>query len=247
MKKHGTVPQLSAKEIFDLGAAIFQQLPRHLDPDKVRIDLGSKGALGRDLGKFFRDRYAAPSPLIDMALYTRFFQEIYGKTVDLSTLLVPVKPEYESWPVVVVPGLVTNNDRFEASGKLFGGAWRYVDDLNTVHDIVERPKGPYVVWVKAVVEADQDLANVSAETIVERKLNTLTLGERLDLGLQHFFAKKEHLDTANVSLCAGSRYADGSVPYVRWFPAYRKRYVDTYGVRSAAPHLRARAAVVPEA
>lgn len=247
MKKHETVRRpLTPNEIFELGITALQQLPRNLDPDKVRADLGSKGTLGRDLRKFFYDRYAALS--FDIEPYARYYRDVFGKTVDLSVLSVPEGPTYKCWPIVVVPGLVTNNERFDASKKLFGNAWRYVDDLNTVRDIVTRPKTPYVVYVKATVEADPDLASVSAEAIEQRALNVLTLGERLDLGLQHhYFFGGEHLDVENVTLCAGSRCADGDVPFVFLSPAGRKLYVDACDVRYASPPLRARAAVVPAA
>ena len=234
---------LSPGEVFDLAGAINEAVPRNLDAKKVRADLSSKGTLRRDLGTFFRARYAL---FVDTGLYTRFYREVYNKTVDLSVLLVPTMPEYESWPIVVVPGLITINDRFEVSKKMFGNAWRYTDDLNTVSDIVERPKVPYVAWVQATVEADPGLANISAEGIAKRGLNILTLGERLDLGLQHFYEKKEHLDIESWTLCAGSRYADGSVPAVRWSPASRRLSVGGYGSRVAGPDVRARAEVVPE-
>lgn len=247
MTKSETVRKpLSANEVFELGIAVFQQLPRDLDPDKVRADLGSKGTLGRDLGKFFRDRYAAAQPLIDKASWGKFYRDVFGKEVDLLALSVPAKPDYPCWPILVVPGLVSNNEAFDASKKVFGDAWRYVQDLNTVYDIVERPKGPYVAWAKAVFEADSDLANVSAEQIAERKLDTLTLFERFVLGLKQSDEGGPLLDVEGWTLCAGSRYADGDVPSVCWNPAHRRLDVCACGVRSAGPYLRARAAVVPD-
>ncbi len=134
-----------------------------------------------------------------------------------------------------MPGLVTNNEAFDACKRKMGNAWRYQDDLNTVRDIVERPKTPYVVWAKALIEADQDLANVSAEMIQKRSINILTLLERLILDSKHFDETKTYLDVENVTLCAGSRSADGNVPRVYWGPPGRGLSVGWYGVQNAGP------------
>jgi len=247
MKKHEIVQKpLTPGEVFELGELTLQSLPRDLDALKVRAELSSKGKLRRDLAEFFRRRYAAWPHTINVASWTDFYYRIFSKEVDLSGLSVPAQPDYPCWPIVIVPGLVTNNEVFDASKRLFGDAWRYVDNLNTVLDVVERPKGPYVVWVKALVEVDQDLANTSADQIMERKLNTITLLERFVLGLKYYDETGQHLDVKNWTLCAGSRFADGSVPYVCWSPTLRKLGVHRCSSRGADPGVRARAAVVPE-
>jgi hypothetical protein len=230
---------LTSGEIRDLHLLALAQMPLDLDPVKVRTDLAHKKSLGRDLGKFFRDRYATQT-LIDTAVWIDFYRRIFGKEVDLANLHVPTKPEYECWPIVMVPS-VSNNDAFDACKKQFGKTWRYADDLNTVRDFVNRPEGPYVVWVKANVEADPELANTSARQIEECKLNTLTLRERLVLELKYFDETKGHLDINNWTLCAGSRCADGFVPHVHWLDVRLR--VGWYHVHNAHPRLRARAAV----
>jgi hypothetical protein len=116
----------------------------------------------------------------DVNKWIDFYRRYFNKDVDFTSLHVPQKPNYECWPIVIVPSLISNNDAFDACKKAFA-AWRYQDDLNTVRNIVSRPTVPYVVWVRATVEADSDLANVSAEQILERKLSTITLLERLIL------------------------------------------------------------------
>jgi hypothetical protein len=244
MAKHQTVQHaLSSNEIFEIGAMLQQAFPRNLDAEKVRADLKNKSALSRALGKFFAERYAAQPAFAGTASWIDFYRRIFGKEIDLLDLHISAKPTYDCWPIVIVPGLITNNDAFDACIKMLGAAWRYTDDLNTVIDVVNRPKTSYVVWVKATVEADPDFASVSAESIKERRLNTLTLLERLVLELMHFDETKQHLDVENWTLCAGSRYADGSVPCVYWLPAYRGLRVGWCGVRLADADIRARAAV----
>ncbi|MDO8623917.1 MAG: hypothetical protein Q7R54_01030 [bacterium] len=188
-------------------------------------------------------RYSRKQPVFaDAAMWVDFYRRIFGKEVDLTNLHVAVKPNYPCWPIVMVPG-VSNNDAFDACRKQLGGAWRYTDDLNSVRDIVKRPDGAYVVWVKQNVEADPDLASISAEKILELGLNTVTLRERLVLDSKHFDETKQHLDIENWTLCAGSRDADGNVPYVYWSRCGRGLGVDWDGVDDAYSDLRARAAV----
>ena len=185
----------------------------------------------------------AQMPLnLDSVSWVDFYRRMFGKEVDLANLHVPAKPEYEYWSILMVPG-ISNNDAFDACKKQFGKAWRCEDDLNTVRDIVVRPATAYVVWVKANVEADPDLANVSAEKIVECGLNTLTLRERLVLELKYFDETKQHLDINNWTLCAGSRFADGHVPLVYWYGYDVGLSVHWCSVGYADPYLRARAAV----
>jgi hypothetical protein len=62
--------------------------------------------------------------------------------------------------------------------------------------------------------------------------------------LKYFDETKQHLDVKNVTLCAGSRDADGGVPDVDWGGGGVKLHVDWYSVGSADPSLRARAAVL---
>ncbi len=233
---------LTAGEIRDLHLLALAQMPLNLYPVKVRADLAHKKSLGRELEKFFHNRYATMSEFPDAASWVNFHRRIFGKEVDVANLHVPVKPEYECWPIVMVPD-VSNNDAFDACKKQFGKAWRYTDDLNTVRDVVKRPDGAYVVWVKKNVEADPDLANVSAEEIEKRALNTLTLRERLVLELKYFDETKQHLDINNWTLCAGSRYAGGCVPCVRWFGGVAELRVGWCRAGGAGSLLRARAAV----
>jgi len=243
MKKCETVQNpLTAGEIRDLNVAVLAQMPLNLDPEKVRADLKSKTSLGRALGKFFRNRYAASPEFLDAASWIDFYRRIFGKEIDLVDLHVSTKPEYECWPIVIVPGIL-NNDTFDACKKQFSKAWRYMDDLNTVRDVVARPTTAYVVWIKALVEADPDLANVSANEIEKCGFNTLTLCERLILELKYFDETKQHLDIKNWTLCAGSRYADGGVPRVGWGGGGAELGVGWCDVGSADPDLRARAAV----
>ncbi len=233
---HGTVQKpLSEREILEFASTVMQQLGRGIEPAKARYYIGNKRQLGTDLRKLGIHKM----PAFDTAGWEGFYAKHFGLTVDLSAVLVPTKPDYPCRAIVVVPQL-TNNQVFDACTKAFK-TWRYESDLNTVRDIVARPQGAYVVWVRDVVEADEDMKNKSANDIESARINTLTLKERMLLELKCFDAMGVHLDINNWTLCAGSRHSVGFVPYCYWFVG--KFYVHWTSVDDAGPHLRARVAV----
>ena len=155
-------------------------------------------------------------PEFDVAGWERFYEKHFGLTVDLSNLHVPPKPDYPCRAIVAVSQL-TNNKVFDAGTKAFEGkTWRYTNDLDTVYDVVQRPSGPCVVWLRNVVEADEDMKNKSADDIETAGTNTLTLKERMLLELEYHDETGKHLDVQKIMLCAGSRYSGGGVPSAHW-------------------------------
>lgn len=237
MERHEKVQNnpLSAGEIFEFFGAVAEQLPRNLDPIKVRHYTEKKSRLGKE----FRELFGKPLPPVDLDAWQDFFKRHFGRTFDLSNIHIPPKPDYPCRAIVIPNGLA-NNDVFDACTKRFK-TWRYESDLNTVRDVVKRPDSPYVVWVRDVVEADDEMKNKSAEDIEKEGTNTLTLKERMMLELKYFDETSKHLDIENVTLCAGSRYSVGHVPHCYW--SYGKFYVDWFLPDGAGPHLRARVAV----
>ena len=236
MLKHGTVQKpLSDGEILEFGAAVMQQLGRGIDPARARYYIGNKGQLGKDLRKLNIHKM----PEFDTTEWERFYLKRFSHTVDLAGLHVPPKPDYPCFAVVIIPG-VTNNVVFDACTKAFK-TWRYQNDLNTITDVVKRPDGPYVVWVRDTVEADPDMANKSAEDIEKAGINTMTLKERMMLELKYFDETGKHLDIENWTLCTGSRDSDGNVPIASWSGG--KFSVNWYYAGYSCSSVRAREAV----
>ena len=77
-------------------------------------------------------------------------------------------------------------------------------------------KGAYAIWIRDTVEADENLKNISADSIKARGLTTETLTERLLQELVCWHETKKRLDIQNITLCSGSRNRVGRVPSVHW-------------------------------
>lgn len=239
MKAHEKVQNdpLKPGEIFEFFGTVAEQLPRDLEPAKVRYYNERKSRLGKE----FRTLFGKPLPEFNIDEWKSFFEKVFGRKPNLSDIYVPQKPAYECWPIVN-PLCFTNNDAFDAATRRFK-TWRYANDLNTVRDVVKRPDRPHVVWIKTLIEADPDMANKSAEDIKREKINTATLFERQTLELKYNHDTGGHLDIENWTLCAGSRYRDGSVPNAYWRPGSGGFSVGWYFPDDAYSSLRARVAV----
>lgn len=118
--------------------------------------------------------------------------------------------------------------------------YSYYDDKQLDKDF-PKPKKPTTRYFKKTVEADEENKNKSANEIE----NGITLRERLLMELDYFNETGEHLDVKNITLCAGSRYSDGDVPYVRWGPSYREVCVCWCSPAYRSDGIRARTAVDP--
>ena len=237
--KTGTVQKpLDPSEQAEFWAAMHQQFPHDPDPAAVRRYLKKKATLGRD----WRGLIGQPLPVVDVDNWQDFFKRKFGRRFDLGGLYIPQKPAYPCRAIINPRDGLTNNDVFDAFTKtLDGKTWRYANDLNTVEDVITRPEGPHVVWVRDVIEADEEMANVSADQITERGINTVTFFDRQMDGLKVFDEGRGHLDIQNVTLCSGSRSSDGGVPGAGWLDG--EFYVHAYRPGYSDSCLRARVAV----
>ena len=137
---------------------------------------------------------------------------------------------------------MTLNQVYDVCAKHFP-CWRYADDLDRAVPNNDRDSanGTYVVWFRDRQEADEELKNLSADQLAEKKISGITLLERLLYELKYWDETGKHLDMSNWTLCTGSRYAGGNVPSVDWSgDGFR---VGWYYADSHDVNLRSRAAV----
>ncbi len=172
---------------------------------------------------------------------------IYAKlgldTVPLEQVLT--EPKAGFWDIYVAQGL-TRGKVLEALRAAKSRVWQYYNDLDK--DVVENDRdarkiGTYGIRIKASVEADPELKDLSANQLKEKKVLGITLLERLLLEYAYFITTGEHLDKENWTLCSGSRRRYGGVPIVRWLPGYKEVCVDAYYPSYAYDELRSRAVV----
>ncbi len=139
---------------------------------------------------------------------------------------------------------LTNNKEFDVCQASFP-SWRYKEDLNSAvpadKDQRHSSRGPYAIWVRDSEDLDRDLIGLSADTILERGLKTLTLLERQLYELVYFRETGQHLDKRTWTLCSGSRDSGGDVPYAGW--GYDEFEVRWYNPGCGSPLVGARQAV----
>jgi hypothetical protein len=76
---------------------------------------------------------------------------------------------------------------------------------------------PYLFRICRSVEADEDTLGMSGGEIRRKRIPAITLPEFMIAELYHFKATRGgHLNLAKSTLCAGTRFKDGSIPEVRF-------------------------------
>ena len=119
------------------------------------------------------------------------------------------------WEIKIAKGQTIESTLAECK-KLFP-VWRWTDDnLDQIVNSDRTSKKAYTVKVRANIESDEELKNMSADDLKEKGIVGITLLERLQLEIDYFKETGKHLDIDSVTLCSGSRRSDGSVPNVFW-------------------------------
>ena len=172
-----------------------------------------------------------------LAEWRALYQE-YG--TELGEISIPARQAGFDRLIVVAAGL-TNNQVYDWCKAKFG-CWRYQADLDSITHGRDTTKS-YAIWIRERVEADEENKNLSANQLKKKKVNGITLLERLLYELKYFAETGKHLDISNWTLCSGSRHSDGLVPDVDWHSVDRKMSVRWYYPDSAHDSLRARSVV----
>ena len=119
--------------------------------------------------------------------------------------------------IVIVQGL-TIQQAYDRCADNFP-CWKWTDgDLDGAVPTNDRSpnNGAYAIWVRDRVEADEELKNQSANKLQRDGIAGITLLERVIFELKYYKETGKHLDIRNVTLCSGSRDADGYVPDAGW-------------------------------
>jgi len=90
-------------------------------------------------------------------------------------------------------------------------------DRHIIHNARSRTLGSYVILVRKGFEPDEAYLGRSTNEVDPYLLIGMNVRERMILGDKVLAETKKHLDVKGWTLCTGSRYADGNVPYVRFY------------------------------
>lgn len=172
--------------------------------------------------------------------WQQFYRDLFGLEVDFSGLSVPARKKGFDRLIVVAQGM-TPQRLYDKCTELFP-CWKWIyQNLDEVVQFERTSKdGPYAVWFRDTVEADEDLKDLSANDLAKRKIPGITLEERLLMELKYFKETGYHLDIATVTLCSGSRYSGGDVPGVCWDPYGRELRVLWFSPENSCASLRSR-------
>jgi len=191
-----------------------------------------------------------------LQLYAKHFK----RELDLSTVELPERTKEQKKEFIrllIIDKKLTTEEAYQACKKEFHcyhyQEERSLDELIDPEQEERNPQtqGSYAIWVEDSQNAPERNANLSANQIKERKLQTMTLRERLYDELYHWDKNssnpdqtQRHLDSTNTyTHCSGSRDVDGHVPYVCWDSFYRKMYVHWSDPGDPYAALRARSVV----
>ncbi len=177
--------------------------------------------------------------------FTSIWRQVYAKlgvTADFSGLTIEDRPGY--WPIVVLTGMTPQKIMQAIREANLFQTRQYAPDLDiAVMENDRDPKtGSYVVYVKATQEADPELKNLSANELKDRKIQGITILERILLEVFYFILSGgKHLDPITVTFCTGSRDSGGHVPSTGWLNHTVRVYYCFSGLRYDG--VRARAVV----
>lgn len=159
-----------------------------------------------------------------LADWSAFYKDVFN--LDLSfggTLSVPARRLGFDRLIVVAEGM-TPQRLYDKCAELFP-CWKHADrnlDKIIVSDRTAK-NGHYAIWVRNRQEADEENKNLSADHLKKRRTPEITLEERELYELKFFKETGKHLDEVNWTLCAGSRYSDGHVPYANCYDRFKVR------------------------
>ncbi len=145
--------------------------------------------------------------------WAKLYLEEFGIILGTSEIRIPIHRDGWNRLIVVAQGL-TSEKIYQVMNKKMS-VWKYSEDLNGVVSVRKTDKA-YAVWVRDRVKADEELKNKSANDLKKDGTDCITLEERLLLEMMYLQETGKRLDTDSLTLCAGSRYANGRVPRVYW-------------------------------
>lgn len=195
----------------DVAASAGMYIAKHSTSEQLAYWRGHK----KELQAVLRKAFLIPDdPFADTRLdWEAFYKKRYGWDVDFSQVFIPSRPSLAHRLIIIAKGLTANMVYGACSFK----KWNYIEgslDATVPNNIRTSTNGHYAIWVLDGVEPDAEFLGKSTEVADPEMKIGMTLTERLLLEDKCFDETGKHLDIKGGTLCGGSRFADGNVPYV---------------------------------
>lgn len=150
--------------------------------------------------------------------WQKFYKDHFGLDVDFSEVSIPTKPTEGSWRLLFIPTGLALNTTLATMRELFKVCVYIEDPDKNVSNSTRTSVKSYAIWVWDGLEPDERYLGKSTRWADMAGTIGMTLLERLVMGTKYFTLTGKHLDEKGVTLCTGSRSADGYVPRVCWDP-----------------------------
>ena len=212
MRNRETVQLMTPGQMKELASAVLEGIPTNLSAQRVQYLIGRKRKLAEEIKKILAGTVHDFGELLSD--WQKFYREVFGVELDLSSIHIPERRDGFDRLLVIAQGM-TQNRIYAKCAELFR-CWKYLDNLDEITSDRDPKNGAYAILVRDRQEVDEELKNLSANDLKAKNITTETLPERLIHELKFFKEAGKHLDEKNWTLCAGSRYPDGHIPYVRW-------------------------------
>jgi hypothetical protein len=162
---------------------------------------------------------------------------------DFSAVQIPPKPIEGSWRLLIILRGLSMNQMLAVMRAKFK-TWSYHNDLDASVTVNTRTSAQsYAVWVRNGVEPDEKYLSQSTRVADPDGKIGMTLLERQVLEVKNFVETGKYLDEKGLTFCTGSRFSDGYVPCVCFYPATGLVCVDAFSVDYSYPSLGLREAV----
>lgn len=226
----------------EIGATLKALENQGLSLEEIAL-LRSDKALTQEVVKLIKSRTKIETSDI-LAAWQKIYREWFGMEIDISGLQVPEIYNPEKHFLVLVAKEASKNAVVEGMRKRFK-VYLYTEDLdaNVTKNDRTPENGTYLVLFNRNIETDKEFKNMSADDLIKKGHQGITLLERLLLEVLYYNKTEKHLDVENATLCAGSRDSDDDVPHVNWNSDYGKLDVGWHCSDSSHDYLRSRVVV----
>lgn len=171
----------------------------------------------------------------------RFAKEVFSEPDAFKDLEAPCASSRFDL-LLGVPARVNCNLLWELWKDMFACESPFGDDLDKEIQEGGEVQKPYLFRIANSVEPDDDTYGVSVIELRKKRANAITLPELMIAEMFHFKSTRGgHLNLAGSTLCAGTKFKDGTTPEVRF--ENRKVIIDWVKSNQAEPKLGTRLVV----